>query len=227
MRFPVVICAGVLALIVASVAHAQDGATIFRARCAACHDAAAGAQTQSAPGIEALHRLTPEAILNTLVNGKMRIQGTPLADAERHAVAEFLGGRPLRITPAGLSAVRCAATSPFLGPAAVGDWNGWGNGVENTRFAKNGGLAAADLPKLKLKWAFGYADVTSARTQPSIVGNRLFVASDNGDVYALDPKTGCAYWTFRAQATVRTAVLVATVHTAVAVAPAGRRCSAT
>ena len=79
----------------------------------------------------------------------------------------------------------------------------------NTRFAKDGGLSAKDLPKLKLKWAFGFAGVTSARAQPALVGNRLFVASDTGDVHALDPKTGCAYWSFRAQATVRTALLVA------------------
>ena len=30
------------------------------------------------------------------------------------------------------------------------------------------------------------------------MGNRLFVASDSGGVYALDPVTGCAYWTFQA-----------------------------
>ena len=97
----------------------------------------------------------------------------------------------------------------LFGSASTGDWNGWGNGTSNTRFAKDGGLSAKDLPKLKLKWAFGYADVTSARAQPALVGNRLFVASDSGDVHALDPKTGCAYWSFRAEATVRTALLVA------------------
>ena len=105
--------------------------------------------------------------------------------------------------------MRCTATPAFSGPANTGDWNGWGNGTGNTRFAKAGGLSAKDLPKLKLKWAFGYADVTSARAQPALVGNRLFVASDSGEVHALDPKTGCAYWSFRAEATVRTALLVA------------------
>jgi polyvinyl alcohol dehydrogenase (cytochrome) len=139
----------------------------------------------------------------------MRIQGTPLLDADRRAVAEFLGGRPLRSTPPGSSVVRCTSSPPFRGVAGPGDWNGWGNGIENTRFAKSGGLTAADLPRLKLKWAFGFADVTSARAQPSLVGNRLFVASDSGDVHALDPRTGCAYWSFRAEATVRTGLLVA------------------
>ena len=97
----------------------------------------------------------------------------------------------------------------FAATVAASDWNGWGNGIENTRFAKNGGLSAGDLPKLTLKWAFGYADVTSARAQPALVGNRLFIASDRGDVHALDLATGCAYWSFRAEATVRTALLVA------------------
>ena len=214
MRSSIVVCAGALAVIVAGVAEAQDGSAIFRVRCANCHDAPAGAQARNAPAIDALRRLTPEAILNTIVNGKMRIQGTPLSDAERQAVSEFLGGRPLRVTPPESTVVRCAAVSPFAGFAAVGNWNGWGNGLENTRFAKNGGLTAADLPKLTLKWAFGFADVTSARSQPSVVGNRLFVASDTGDVFALDPKTGCVYWTFRAQAAVRTAVHVAPYTTA-------------
>ena len=161
------------------------------------------------PSIDTLRRLTPEAILNALLNGKMRIQAVALSDAERRAVAEFLGGRALEAAAAGSSVTRCNATSPFRGPSGTGEWNGWGNGISNTRFAKDGGLGAKDLPKLKLKWAFGFAGVTSARAQPALVGNRLFVASDTGDVHALDPKTGCAYWSFRAQATVRTALLVA------------------
>jgi polyvinyl alcohol dehydrogenase (cytochrome) len=197
-------------LVIADGAAAQDGATIFQSACAACHDAPAdGAQARNAPNLEALRRFTPEAILNALVNGKMRIQGTPLGEGDRRAVAEFLGGRALRTTPAGSSVTRCATVPPFTGPASTGDWNGWGNGPGNTRFAQAGGLTAKDLPKLKLKWAFGYADATSARAQPALVGNRLFVASDSGEVHALDPGTGCAYWSFRAVATVRTSLLVA------------------
>jgi hypothetical protein len=50
--------------------------------------------------------------------------------------------------------VPCRAVVEFSGPATIGDWNGWGNGPGNTRFA-TGGLTAKDLPRLKLKWAFG------------------------------------------------------------------------
>jgi polyvinyl alcohol dehydrogenase (cytochrome) len=204
-------CSVALALIavVAGEAKAQDGAAVFRENCAACHGAAGAAQPANAPATDALRQFTPEAILNALVNGKMRIQGTPLMDAERRAVAEYLGGRPLRSSSIGSSVLSCTSAPPFRNDASPSDWNGWGNGLENTRSARNGGITAQDLPKLKLKWAFGYADVTSARAQPSLVGNRLLVASDSGAVHALDPKTGCAYWSFRAEATVRTALLVA------------------
>ena len=195
--------------VVGDTAGAQDAAQVFDVNCASCHGSTRGAQAANAPGLDALRQFTPEAILNALVNGRMRIQGTPLREADRRAIAEFLGGRPLRPTPAGATTLRCTSSPPFGGAGAEGDWNGWGNGVQNARYARNGGLTAADLPRLKLKWAFGFADVTSARAQPALVGNRLFVASDNGDVHALDPRTGCAYWTFRAEATVRTGLLVA------------------
>jgi len=57
---------------------------------------------------------------------------------------------------------------PREGPS----WNGWGNGPTNTRFQprSQGKLTAPDLQRLQLKWAFGYANVSSARPQPTIAG---------------------------------------------------------
>ena len=199
-----------LMLVFAGAAAAQDGGAVFQASCATCHASADATQQGRNPSIDTLRRLSPEAILNALLNGKMRIQAVALSDAERRAIAEFLGGRALEPANAGASVKACTAISPFGGPSGTAEWNGWGNGLSNTRFARDGGIGAKDVPKLKLKWAFGYSGgVTAARAQPALVGNRLFVASDAGDVHALDPKTGCAYWSFRAQATVRTALLVA------------------
>src|SRR5262249_7355686 len=70
------------------------------------------------------------------------------------------------------------------------------------------GLAAADAPKLGLKWAFGFPNGNSAYGQPSVVGGRVFVGADTGFVYALDAASGCVYWSFRAHAGVRTAISV-------------------
>jgi polyvinyl alcohol dehydrogenase (cytochrome) len=61
---------------------------------------------------------------------------------------------------------------------------------------------------LRLKWAFGFPDAGSAWAQPTVAGNRLFVGSQNGTVYSLDPKTGCSYWSFTARGGVRTAMTV-------------------
>jgi polyvinyl alcohol dehydrogenase (cytochrome) len=95
-------------------------------------------------------------------------------------------------------------------PASGAQWNGWGAGVTNTRFQplERGGLTAAQVPNLKLKWAFGFPGVTSARSQPAVAGGRLFVGSDSGVVYGLDAKTGCIHWTFRAEAGIRSALVV-------------------
>jgi polyvinyl alcohol dehydrogenase (cytochrome) len=104
----------------------------------------------------------------------------------------------------------CQTTAPLTDPAAGPRWNGWGASVTNARFqpTTQAGLRAADIPKLKLKWAFGIPNVSQARSQPAVVGGRLFMASDSGMVYALDPKSGCTYWTFKAQAGVRAAISV-------------------
>jgi polyvinyl alcohol dehydrogenase (cytochrome) len=84
----------------------------------------------------------------------------------------------------------------------------WGNDTSNSRYVPQGGLTAADLPRLKLKWAFGFEGITTARVQPALAGGKLFVASDNAELHALDPKTGCAYWTFKADFGVRSGLTV-------------------
>ncbi len=95
------------------------------------------------------------------------------------------------------------------GPVALGSaqWNGWGRDLDNTRYQPEPAIRAADVPKLALKWAFGYQG-SAVAGQPTIVDGRVFVASATGHVYSLDAKTGCTYWTFDAQTGVRTAVTI-------------------
>jgi polyvinyl alcohol dehydrogenase (cytochrome) len=68
------------------------------------------------------------------------------------------------------------------------------------------GLSAADVPRLKLKWAFGFPGANRAFAQPALAGGRVFVGSATGTVYALDDETGCEHWAFRADGPVRTAI---------------------
>src|SRR5437867_6858395 len=207
MRF--VPCVLLFALVsTPAVAQAPDGGAVFQRECAACHLNPVG--DSRAPSREALRQFFPDAIVTALTTGAMRIQGEKLSDAERRAVAEFLTDRTVAPAPTVITTGRCTASRPLSDPAKGPRWNGWGAGVTNTRFQNPelGGLTADDVPKLTLKWAFGLPDVVAARAQPAIVGGRLYTASEKGDVFALDAKTGCTYWVFRAQSGVRTAISV-------------------
>ncbi|HTX24535.1 MAG TPA: PQQ-binding-like beta-propeller repeat protein [Steroidobacteraceae bacterium] len=202
-----------------------DGEAVFRRVCAVCHlglnqmgpmagiNPLAGAGATHAPPREFLQNLPPEAILNALTNGKMQAQGAALTPPQRRAVAEYVSGHALGAKPLDPAIERgkpCTSAPPMSDPARGAGWNGWGNGIANTRFQtrERGGLSAADLPRLELKWAFGFVNVASVRTQPAVVGGRLFVASENGQVHALDPKSGCTYWSYAAHAGVGTALSV-------------------
>jgi polyvinyl alcohol dehydrogenase (cytochrome) len=209
----------VLALLVFAVPGgaqtAPDGAAVFQKACASCHGQPG--PDSRAPTREVLRSVAPEAILTALTVGNMFRQGAEITDAERRAVAAFLSGRPIG-TPGPPSIVgNCTSKpAPLQASALDAGWNGWGNGVTNTRFqpAAKAGLTAASVPRLKLKWAYGFGGVNSARSQPSVLGGRVFVASESGDVVALDAKRGCTYWTYHAQAGIRTATTVGPYKTA-------------
>ena len=144
----------------------------------------------------------------------MRYQGLPLSGAERRAMAEFLTGRTVRGSLTGAATGRCARM-PALGDPSTGpQWNGWGPTAQNTHFqpGPQAGLTAAQVPRLKLKWAFGFPDATASWAQPSVAGGRLFVGSQNGTVYSLDAASGCIVWTFAARGGVRASVTVGSLR---------------
>jgi hypothetical protein len=138
----------------------------------------------------------------------MRPQGGRLSGAERRAVAEYLSGRALGSDITGAKIGRCTESPPLSDAATAPAWRGWSPSVTNTRFqsAQQAGLTAEQVPKLSLKWAFGFPDATSAWSQPTIAAGRVFVGSQNGTVYALDARSGCIHWTFTAKSGVRTAL---------------------
>src|SRR5262249_14521787 len=105
---------------------------------------------------------------------------------------------------------RCARVPPLGDPLTRPSWNGWGATIENTHMqrADQAGIGAADVPRLTLKWAFGFPDTTSAWAQPTVAGGRVCVGSQNGTAYALDAATGCIVWTFAAHAGVRASIVI-------------------
>ena len=100
----------------------------------------------------------------------------------------------------------CSGNPKPFAPGA-GDWNGWGAESGNSRYQPRPGLAAEDVPRLKLKWAFGLPGDVRTPAQAVIVGGRVFVGSYGaGTVYSLDASTGCVYWVYEAGAAVRSAI---------------------
>ena len=194
-------CLLALTLLVLStqVLPAQDGAAIYKERCASCHDAPEG----RVPSITAIKAMTGEAIYGALTSGAMKTQAQGLTT-------------PQLITLIGYIAPTGAANAPSLERTCKGDssisaaafkssmnapmWNGWSPNTNNARFqdARSAGLTAAQVPALKLKWAFNLGAVTMTRSQPTIVGGRVYIASLTGAVYSLDAATGCTHWGFKA-----------------------------
>jgi polyvinyl alcohol dehydrogenase (cytochrome) len=184
------------------MAQAPAGEAIYRRACARCHDTGAG----RAPLPEILKQTPAAAIIRSLESGSMKFAGALLRPAERQTIAEYLTGgavAPARASDTG----RCAASAVFSNPLEGPRWIGWGSDPSNTRFqpAAMARLNAAAVPKLKLKWAFGFPDSALAFSQPSVAGGRVYVGSAAGTFYSLDAATGCIHWTFEANARSRVA----------------------
>jgi polyvinyl alcohol dehydrogenase (cytochrome) len=196
-------------------ARAQDGAVLFKTWCASCHESTSG--ESRAPRRETLAQLSPQQILAALEKGVMQQQGLERSRDQRRTLAEYLSGKPLgnevsEVIPR--SAYCSGGAGPIKDVAGSPAWNGWGVSVKNMRFqpAQAAGISADDVPKLKLKWAFGFPGAISASAQPVVVNGRVYVGSWTGDVYSLDAKTGCIYWSFDAGASIWNAVSIGKVN---------------
>lgn len=188
------------------------GMMLFQENCASCHTKEGMMMGgRQVPSIATLNSLPPERIFDALVNGKMKDQAAHLSRDQDKQIATFLSGRPF-MDKAGtdISAMtnQCKENPAFT--LTGNGWNGWSPGTANTRFqtASAAGLKAGAVPNLKLKWAFGVPQGASLYSEPTIAGGRLFIGGDNGTVYSIDAKSGCAYWSFHADSAVRTTPIV-------------------
>jgi polyvinyl alcohol dehydrogenase (cytochrome) len=188
-----------LVAIAPAFAQAVSGEALYKRRCAACHDNADG----RTPPREALRNMTPSRIMRTLDFGAMMTVAYTLTRAEREAVAQFLG-KP-GAEPAPLPSAYCASRSARVSATTGAVWNGWSALPDNARFtpAPVAKLDAAQVPNLKVKWAFGFEGDISAFAQPTVIGGQVFVGSAGGVVHALRADTGCLQWTFQATGPIR------------------------
>ncbi len=187
-----------LALPLAAPLSAQDGASLYQQHCASCHDSPTG----RIPPLSTLKTLSISTIRAALENGKMQPQAAALSAAERDRLARFLGK-----APAASQSLRFCQDTPS--PPFHAEWNGWSPGLRNERLQPNPGFAPADIPKLKLKWAFSLGDGLLARSQPTLAAGKLFIGAQSGAVFALHPSSGCVHWTFSASSQVRSGLVLA------------------
>lgn len=192
---------------------AQDGEAIYLKSCAPCHDRGA----DRAPSREALHAMPAERVLAAMESGPMISMAVRQSAAGRRAIAEWVTGKslahPLDTAPA--AAALCKEPAPEFGdPSGTAQWNGWGHDLLNTRFqsAEKAGITAADVGRLKVKWAFGFPAALDSNAHASAANGRVFIGSSTGTVYSLDAATGCIRWYFNADRGVRGAVSIGKVQ---------------
>ncbi len=165
-------------LLLSSVALGAAPANLYNQYCSGCHDSPANPRI---PTRSALTTLSAAAIQKALSTGVMAHQGANLPEPDRVAIAKWLGN-----SAPSPSNHTCDVESP----------------------AASRELGARDVPRLKLKWAFGFPKTTMVRSQPAVYRGRLFTGSQDGTVYALDANTGCVLWTSAIGAEVRSGITV-------------------
>lgn len=190
-----------VALIAGAASAQQSGEQIFNARCKMCHEPPVG----QAPSRQTISAMPTAQVVQVLTSGVMVPMASGLSDADKQAVAGYLTGAApgpvAQAAPAGGANRQSAFDAAPKGvdkmcethppiTASGKDWTSVGMGDASLRYQPNPGLTAADVAKLKVKWAYSMA----GGGMPTVVGDWLFVSNRSGKTYALDAKTGCVHW---------------------------------
>lgn len=184
---------------------ALPGAKIYKENCAACHNGG----VPKAPHLQWLEMLSPSSIVAALTNGVMSQQGASLSEKDKLHVAEYLTRQDLSAgLPQMRYAAQCTGEANAFDRSLPAVQTGWGHDPKRFVPQALGKLTAADMGRLELQWVYAFPSATKARSQPSIGYGAAFVGSEDGRVYAFDLKTGCARWTFKATAEVRTGIVL-------------------
>ena len=160
-----------------------EGAAIYATRCAACHDHTAA---RIPPKVLIATTRAAEDVIDTLTLGAMRVQASGLSPEQVRSVAVYLTGK--QPSPrAAADANPCAKpATPALSPH---DWRSWGGDLVSSRYQPDGGLSAAQVPRLKLRWTFAYPG-RAAFGQPAVVGDVILAGGTGARGFALDAETG-------------------------------------
>jgi len=180
----------------------QDvAAEAFASHCVQCH--------ANIIGMGGFRNLTPKEFYTVLRHGSMQELATGLDDGVLHALAQTFGNPEAeRQRPPDGGALRCSASAP--GGDGTAPWRGWAADPRNTRFVDHPHGKAA-IESMQLKWSFTFPDTgfwQGGGNPVAVANGRVYVGNPNRWLYALDAQTGCTYWTFRADALIRSGAAV-------------------
>ena len=179
-------------------------AELYELRCAMCHDK----PTARIPPRAQIVKRSTEEIVQTLTTGTMKQWAEGFTAAQISGVAVYLTGKPLSQTSSTAPANDNLCKEPAA-PLTLNElqWNGWGRDLDTTRYQPKPDLCAADVPRLKVKWAWRHPG-PRATGQPTIIGDRLFITTEVGQLFSLNAQSGCTYWSLKAGAGLRSAPVV-------------------
>lgn len=179
-----------------------NGEDIYQTWCAACHSTA----VDHSPHITSLNSLPRSTFLSALNGGVMALQAQLLTEPQKEALADFVVGNNTR-PDWDWQSMACSSDPQVSGPSI----SAWGFDLSNSRYlsASEAGVNRSSLAEPELQWAFAYPGATRARSQPAIVGETLYVGSEDGRLYAMNRISGCIHWVFEAGAEIRTGITLA------------------
>lgn len=184
----------------------KTGEVLFNENCASCHDGS----VPKAPHVISFNFSSPQSLLTSMTDGVMKQQSAHLLQEEKTRIANYLSGTEKGETE-NYEIKRCRKL------VKLGKVNSeqktiksWGFDERNTRKVSSelSGLNIGNVSGLKLKWAFAFPGATRARSQPVVHDGVIYVGSQHGEIYAIDLDTGCTFWSYQAQAEVRSAISI-------------------
>ena len=184
-------------------AAAPSGQAVYEQNCAMCH--AAPPAGSRAPAVALLRKLGAGALRTALTSGPMRGVGEGLSADERESVITYLAAA----SQAAAEPPACATAARRVDLPATLTPQGFGLDQANSRrlTRAQSGLSGADLSRLRVAWTLGLPGTSTLRSQGVVAGSTLFYAAGQaGRLYALDTKTGCARWTAKPPAEIRTSL---------------------
>jgi virginiamycin B lyase len=178
-----------------------QGAALYAHHCDSCHSL----PDVKAPDIATLKQMPFTRLARSLEFGMMMQQAAHLESEERYAIAKFLSSESSEVRDQWIAAQTCR-TRKFLAVAA-GDEDNWGFGSGNRRAIEAGvDISPANVGDLELQWSLAFPGATEMRSQPVAADGTLFVATSNGNVFAIDQDSGCIRWQFVADSSVRSSL---------------------